>query len=362
MNTMNKQIDRPTSAFTLVELLVVIAIIGILVGLLLPAVQAAREAARRMSCSNNLMQFGIALHNYDMAHGTLPPGTVDDKGPIIHLPIGFHHSWIVQVLPMLEQSAAYRKLNHSQSIYSKTNFPVRSYAFPMLHCPSYNASGVYSNYAGICDSREVPIDINNNGCLFLNSRIRFGDILDGTSNTLLVGEKLCDESELGWSSGTRASLRNLGNPLVRTGTFTTFLALPPGFDGSRFEIQLAVDSQNGEVVNEPQLTKLPDDGTRTNWSYLDEDAWDSEGPSTPTSQISNLPPAQWLQIKDLPVFPTKSSVAGAGVGGFGSLHTGGVTFTCVDGSVRFVSMSVDRVVLQKLANRADGDLTDLSGW
>ncbi|MCA9135043.1 MAG: type II secretion system protein, partial [Planctomycetales bacterium] len=90
------------SAFTLVELLVVVAIIGILVGLLLPAVQAAREAARRASCANNIMQLAIAISNYDMAHRSLPPGTVDTKGPIVHLPIGFHHSWIVQILPMLD--------------------------------------------------------------------------------------------------------------------------------------------------------------------------------------------------------------------------------------------------------------------
>ena len=113
--------------FTLVELLVVIAIIGILIGLLLPAVQAAREAARRMSCSNNVLQLGVALHNYEMAHRVLPPGTVDAKGPIVHLPLGFHHNWIVQILPMLDEGVAYDLLDHSLSIYSKANFPVRAY-------------------------------------------------------------------------------------------------------------------------------------------------------------------------------------------------------------------------------------------
>jgi prepilin-type N-terminal cleavage/methylation domain-containing protein len=98
------------SAFTLVELLVVVAIIGILVGLLLPAVQAAREAARRTQCSNNLLQFGIALHNYEMAHRKLPPGSVDAKGPLVHLPVGFHHSWIVQILPMLDERVAYSSI------------------------------------------------------------------------------------------------------------------------------------------------------------------------------------------------------------------------------------------------------------
>ena len=74
--------------FTLIELLVVIAIIAVLIGLLLPAVQAAREAARRAQCVNNLMQLGIAVHNYESAHEVLPPGVVDPTGPIKNLPQG----------------------------------------------------------------------------------------------------------------------------------------------------------------------------------------------------------------------------------------------------------------------------------
>ena len=87
--------------FTLVELLVVITIIGILIALLLPAVQAAREAARRASCLNNLTQIGVALENYQSAHGVLPPGTVDKQGPIHNVPQGYHMGWLVQLLPYL---------------------------------------------------------------------------------------------------------------------------------------------------------------------------------------------------------------------------------------------------------------------
>ena len=93
--------------FTLIELLVVIAIIAILIALLLPAVQQAREAARRTQCKNNLMQLGIAFHNYDMAFEMLPPGCVNSTGPIHNIPEGYHMSWTVQILPMMEQQGLF---------------------------------------------------------------------------------------------------------------------------------------------------------------------------------------------------------------------------------------------------------------
>ena len=96
---------RQNRGFTLVELLVVIAIIGILVGLLLPAVQAAREAARRMQCSNNLKQMGLALHNYHDTFNRFPGNTATPQGS---QQLGA--SWLVKILPQLEQSAAFNQL------------------------------------------------------------------------------------------------------------------------------------------------------------------------------------------------------------------------------------------------------------
>jgi len=104
-------------AFTLVELLVVIAIIGILVSLLLPAVQAAREAARRVQCLNNVTQLGLSLHNYEFHHEALPAGVTNPDGPIRNEPQGIHVSWIVKILPYLEQNAAYRKFDQSLGAY-----------------------------------------------------------------------------------------------------------------------------------------------------------------------------------------------------------------------------------------------------
>ena len=204
------------NGFTLVELLVVIAIIGTLVGLLLPAVQAAREAARRCSCANNLTQLGLALHNHEFSQEAFPAGVTDDVGPIRSVAEGKHIGWIVRLLPYIEQQMLARNVDESAGAYAEANLPVRRARIQVLTCPSYplplaNREGPevgHSTYAGCHASRETPIDAGNDGVLFLNSRIRFGDIEDGSSNTLLLGEHFLLPDDLGWMSGTRATLRN----------------------------------------------------------------------------------------------------------------------------------------------------------
>src|SRR5262245_3655112 len=100
---------RKPRGFTLVEWLVVIAIISILVMLLLPAVQSAREVARRAQCLNSLSQLGLAAHNYEFHFESLPPGVINPDGPIRSEPSGIHVSWIVQLLPYLEETALYQR-------------------------------------------------------------------------------------------------------------------------------------------------------------------------------------------------------------------------------------------------------------
>ena len=96
--------------FTLVELLVVIAIIGVLVALLLPAVQAAREAARRTQCKNNLKQIGLAIHNHHDTKGYMPPGTSQDQQPFGPAASNWGASWMVYILPFVEQGPLFDKL------------------------------------------------------------------------------------------------------------------------------------------------------------------------------------------------------------------------------------------------------------
>ena len=203
--------------FTLVELLVVIAIIATLIGMLLPAVQAAREAARRCSCSNNVAQLGLALHNYEFAHEVFPAGVTGDTGPISNLPEGHHVGWIVRLLPFMEQTMLARHFTAEDGVYAPANADVRRVVINTLLCPSSATEHVrdengirvaVSSYAGCHHDVEAPIDADNHGILFLESRIRFSDIADGSSNTLLIGERLGSQGDLGWASGTRATLRN----------------------------------------------------------------------------------------------------------------------------------------------------------
>jgi prepilin-type N-terminal cleavage/methylation domain-containing protein/prepilin-type processing-associated H-X9-DG protein len=206
--------------FTLVELLVVIAIIGILVGLLLPAVQAAREAARRCSCSNNLSQLGLAVHHYEFNAEQLPSGVINPDGPIRAEEIGQHVSWIVGILPYIEQSNAYRKFDQAAGAYALVNKPVRSEQIAILTCPSNpnpytdrddQTKVAWTNYAGCHHDSEAPINDDNNGVLFLNSRLRLSKVLDGLSQTILLGETNDTSINLGWVSGTRSTLRNTGS-------------------------------------------------------------------------------------------------------------------------------------------------------
>lgn len=206
---------RSPRAFTLVELLVVIAIIGILIALLLPAVQAAREAARRTACLNNLTQLGLAHHNYEFHFESLPPGVVNEDGPIRSEPKGQHVSWIVQLLPYLEQNALHRLFDEEAGAYAPENARVRATAITTLLCPSdptppLNEAGsvARSSYAGCHHDVEAPIDDDNNGLLFLNSHVRYSEIYDGSTATILIGEALTSREGLGWVSGTRATLRN----------------------------------------------------------------------------------------------------------------------------------------------------------
>lgn len=356
---------KKRAAFTLVELLVVIAVIGILVGLLLPAVQAAREAARRMNCSNNMVQLAIAIHNYEMAHRCLPPGTVDSKGPIVHMPVGYHHSWIVQILPMIDEGVAYKTMNHSESVYAKSNTPVRNYPVQVLGCPSdpSGAGSTFSNYAGVHDSRETPIDVDNNGLLFLNSRVTYDEITDGISKTMMLVEKGNDVSDLGWCSGTRATLRNMGstpnfvaNPAAANNP--GWGAAPPGTTGFSGTDGMGYGggSYGGGMYGGGGYGGEGYGAESSEFAVQTADLNASDEAQAAPKVYDPANPTTWISVADLPeIIPGKPNT-GSDVGGPSSFHTGGVNCAMADGAVMFLSQNIDPAVQQQLGNRKDGTL------
>lgn len=196
-------------AFSLVELLVVIAIIGILISMLLPAVQSAREAARRLSCANNVKQLALAIQNYESNHRMLPPsGLVEEKqleyagrmydvfdqrsGPML--------SWIVLVLPFMEEQTLYEKFDLKRSVIDQPNDP-QATTVPALLCPSDQAAGrmfrvaeitekarlAKGNYAAFVSPMHTDLQLLYPGAL-ISSGQSLKQVSDGNTKTLVVSE------------------------------------------------------------------------------------------------------------------------------------------------------------------------------
>jgi len=218
--------------FTLIELLVVIAIIAVLIALLLPAVQSAREAARRAQCVNNLKQLALAAHNYHDQNGCFAMGSPMKPDPIVYSPWEYieDQSNFVSMLPQFEQQPLYNAMNFSRSIYSAANSTVYATGLATLWCPSDgqivgkrssfgpyfdnpNLTVAYTSYTG-CAGTWFPellapvgpcqvfypnsmntcaqyplIQANSNGIYYYNSNTNIAQITDGTSNTMIYGEK-----------------------------------------------------------------------------------------------------------------------------------------------------------------------------
>jgi hypothetical protein len=196
------------------------------------------------------MQIGLALHNYEMAHETLPPGTVNPTGPIRNEPKGYHMSWTVQILPYIEQQNVYRHIDFASGIYADVNASARIKTIPVFLCASNPAAGSAKiTYAGCHNDIEAPIDVNNNGVLYLNSAVRYHDIRDGSSNTIYVGEHGGSSEPMGWSSGTRATLRNTGarpNSVVSVSSVTSPApAESPSDDSGLFTVGTFASNHTG---------------------------------------------------------------------------------------------------------------------
>jgi len=301
-------------AFTLVELLVVIAIIGVLVALLLPAVQAAREAARRMSCTNNLKQIGVGLHNHHDVRNVLPPGGVNTGAN----GTSCYTTWSIEILPYMEGANLYAQYQQNQFNDSAANNPVCQARVPYHECPSdvlkgklnqpqtgpgsgrqfrhgsycansgrsdiarehgrwdtmepdlwsYTENGTRKHnpmYKGPLHATGRPYNgvsfsdtvVNSVPMSWLGNPERFADIADGTSNTLMVGERTFIDKEV--NEGQRRSTfwaytyasYNQSSVTVESRTLTNSIALCrslPGLRGDQL-CKAAWGSNHGRGLN-----------------------------------------------------------------------------------------------------------------
>ena len=327
--------------FTLVELLVVIAIIGVMVGLLLPAVQAAREAARRMSCSNNMKQIGLAVHNYADVNKRFPAGYIADIVGVQDSREQSLWSWGASLLPYIEQNALYDQLQPGriklhQHLTTPAGLallqtPISTYRCPSDTGPTLNnfddsqyvpdstGNNYYNRHVTSNGTDRIPIALSNyvmvantsdsttplvnvgivpRGIAWQNSKIGFQDITDGTSNTLMAGERSWRKNNL--VVGAANALGFSANTCA-TGTSWSVKS------GQLAAIAIGYDGINWTANNRQHQTR-----------------------------------------------------------GFFSLHPGGVHFAMCDGSVRFISENIDyakltissplvwNTLLARLIGRNDG--------
>jgi len=309
--------QRHVRGFTLVELLVVIAIIGILVALLLPAIQAAREASRRSQCSNHLKQFGVALHNYHDTIHTFPPGAVfyggnNDRGSV--------H---VRVLPYMEQQALFEQFDFNYSTDGQTtsaqpdgNTLLRSVTVPTFLCPSDNA---YNKLGSV----PSQVQVSN----YYPSAGPTADISNSPTCS-------CSEHAL-WqsysSSGTNVD--NPAGPFTRRG-WNFVCRMADVTDGLSCTIFI------GEVLANCS------GHVRVGWSHSNKWGGFTQIPINYNSCAADLAAAGGDGCKALCNWNTEV--------GFKSRHPGGAHFAFGDGSVHFLTESIDHWTYQRLGDRRDG--------
>ncbi len=311
------------TAFTLVELLVVIAIIGILVGLLLPAVQAAREAARRMQCSNNLKQISLALHNYESSYKRLPSGRT-------RLSISPHAA----LLPYIEQGNASTLVDWRVAWNHPNNATILETEIPIFNCPSDpvpNAPAVWASttYRSNQGSQLLhglpPTDASNgnfgmpepNGPLIPEKYLKFGDIVDGLASTAAFSEH------------GRGDFSNAISSVTDTFWPKTYPATPDE----------AVAMCNAIDPLDLQFQRVSNVGAPWLQGYHSTTTYFHVGP--PQGRSCMFPPGRIATTAK-------------------SYHTGGVQVGRCDGSVGFVSQTIDLQVWRAFGSRNGNEVVGVA--
>jgi len=327
--------------FTLTELLVVIAIIAILIGLLLAAVQKVREAANRMKCANQLRQLAFACHNYHDAYGSLPPGGI--KSLPNTTPVYNRGGWTLYVLPYMEQENLFQQIlpnldgPSQNAILDAANAGIIPPKLPYLRCPSdpdlldrsltnYVASQGPQCWRGNCAEAYNP---NQKYC-------------NGTSDE--PPQPLNPRTYPGYDASPTAGRFLDGRPLNASHLRGMFGAYGPPIPFSSATDGLGNTLLLGE--NLPNLNQSRDGH------------WAGAGPGRALSTIIpiNSPATDYLEPDGCTAAPLRYFANANVADGFRSRHPGGVNFAFADGSVRFVSQTIDHQTFQYLGCRSDGEV------
>ena len=372
---------RFATGFTLIELLVVIAIIAVLIALLLPAVQSAREAARRIQCTNNMKQIGLAFMNYESAVGSFSPTTI-----LVPVPTGapgnwsFQSSWsaFARSLPFLEQGNFYNSINFDYTYSDGTNTTVSYSPIAFLYCPSDPGSHIddaslggtldATTSYGTCDGDWYVWSVNwgttntvgpmNRSMFGPNYSRRIAMVTDGLSNTLMASEGYIGHAQMRSCSGTAGSFPSDPN----TGTYS-FTNIPAPGAASAAALAYQITNCTGSVG------KIKNGGPigHTRWAnggvYYSgfttamtpnmtvstvSQAYYSKG--VPATNFGKNLPMDWDWVDENDGGATFMSLCAS------SYHPGGVNTLFGDGSVRFVKNTVNPVTWYALGTIAGGEV------